>query len=228
MFRSFMVEGLHRLLPSWNGEPHNLEFLHASKLPEELSDSQKAELFDLVNEAVHVHGGRVFRLGYYNDSVHQTILDHRVARNTLPLAFAISNLQQILLRFSSGPFVSVYELNISSLKHLDLYYNDTDLHLDKMQVSGATNSAKWLANYNGDSLGTFYATKRNIHLWAVDFIAWQLNIRHRNSPTSFQKGCMLKFDRVDACVELDAIFWLNDFKRSKIVKDKSLNVGRMK
>jgi hypothetical protein len=219
LFRSFIVEGLHRLLPEWNGIPSNLESLHASDLPRGLTDEQKASLFDLVNEATSYHSGKIFRLGYYNDSIGQTLFDEKVAPNNLPLAYSAQRLHYILLRYLSQPFVSIFEHNRTAFDAIDRYFNDTDLHLEKSQVSGSTNAMKWLLEYNGDSLGTFYAPKRNIHLWAVDFIAWQLKIRHEKRSSEFKNSCIRKFDRIDDCIYLDAVFWLNDFDNSTVFKN---------
>lgn len=218
-FRSSIVEGLHRLLPDWNGMPSSLDSLHASDLPRSLTDEQKASLFDLVNEAIRHHSAKIFRLGYYNDSIHQTLIDEKVAKSSLPLAYAVQRLHYILLRYLSQPFVSVYELNRASFNAIDRYFNDTDLHLEKSQVSGSTNAMQWLLDYNGDSLGTFYAPKRNIHIWAVDFVAWQLKIRHEKRSSDFKKSCMRKFDLISECIYLDAVFWLNDFDNSTIFEN---------
>lgn len=219
-FRSFIVEGLHRLLPDWDGIPSSLDSLHASDLPTNLTDEQKATLFDLVNEATVHHSAKIFRLGYYNDSIHQTLIDERIAKNNLPLAYSAQRLHYILLRYLSQPFVSVFEHNRTAFDAVDRYFNDTDLHLEKSQVSASTNAMKWLLEYNGDSLGTFYAPKRNIHLWAVDFIAWQLKIRHEKRSSDFKDSCMRKFDLIRDCIYLDAVFWLNDFDNSTIFKNQ--------
>lgn len=219
-FRSFVVEGLHRILSNWNGQPHSLENLHASSLPADLSDSSKVDLSCHINKAVFVHGAKILRLGYYDQSIWDTYLDDRVPKKVLPLVKTLSRFQETLRYQIQTPLASVYELNASAQKVIDLYYNDTEVHLDKVQVIGATRPFEWIQNYQGHSIGTFYASKRNIFLWATDFIAWQMNLQHRKIRTAFQTSCLENFHILDSLIDLDAVYWLNDKNRSRVKKDK--------
>lgn len=195
LFREHLVSGMRRI---FNRAPDNASpfpTLHASKLPADLDDEGKIDLFRHIIEGVKAHCSLIYRIGYSWEDPHMSGfaeggLSGKTSNRIIGCRLAAySHLRHELAFSGMSPIALIQELDHRNFNSFDSLLNFTS-NIEKMlQFKSITGKSDFAALEN--VIGYFYTSKRDHLTYAADFSAYLLKIQSERDTSEFKKKLLM-------------------------------------
>ena len=193
-YRDALVAGLRKVFCRAPKDATPFPTLHAARLPSELSDDKKVELFGVFAECIAAYSTGLIRIGYHWTEETKEFLGKQMGFQRGARLASYMHMRHVVAQMNHAPKCFVQEFDQQNHGLFDPMLNTVDLVEQQTQMKlGGFNALKYL----DDTVGYYYAPKRDHMLYATDFASYYLLQKDKTNTTDFQKRLLDVFRKVE-------------------------------